>query len=218
MLNAIRPNWSALAALFRTLIILGASTFAGAFVLPLSMGGGIPDTWAAWRPVLAVAGAAALTAEVIWIRAHLQALAASMGLGGTTVQTTTSMTAHTDPPAATAAKVAPLTTLLMALGLVLAVSQTGCVGGVPTAQTQLVIDDSAQLALCTETVIQKDESATPPAAIPQMLLDEGVTCGPEAAALVTAIGQEVNSTNTAAVIQKAHNSVMARRAAAKAGH
>ena len=93
----------------------------------------------------------------------------------------------------------------------------GCAGGVPTPQTQAVIDDSAQLALCVETVVQKDESATPPAPATQVMLDEGVTCGPEAAALVTAVGEEVTTANKAAAIESAHATVMAKRAASK-GH
>jgi hypothetical protein len=93
----------------------------------------------------------------------------------------------------------------------------GCSGGVPTPQTQAVIDDSAALALCVEGVIQKDESAVPPAPATQVIVDEGVTCEPEAAALVAAIGQEVNSTNTAAAIAKVHADVSAKRAK-KSGH
>ena len=96
-------------------------------------------------------------------------------------------------------------------------SLSGCAGGVPTDATQAVIDASANLALCVESVVQKDESATPPAPATQVLMDEGLTCAQEASVLVTAIGQEVNSTNTAAAIQKAHTGVMVRRAAAK-GH
>jgi hypothetical protein len=103
---------------------------------------------------------------------------------------------------------------LVLLGLVgVAGSLTGCAGGVPTAQTQAVINASAALALCVETVVQHDESSTPPAPVTQVLMDEGLTCGPEAAALVTAIGQETNAANTAAAVANAHAGVMARRAA-----
>lgn len=200
-------NWSAIAALFRTLVILFASTFVGALVLPLAADGTLPMSWPAWRPVLAVGLSAAIVSEVIWIRGHLAALAASVGLGGTTVQTTTSMTAHTDPVTAAAAKIAPLAMLCLALSL------TGCVGGVPTPATQAVIDASANLALCVETVDQHDETETPPAAVTQVLIDEGVTCGPEAAVLVNAIGQETTAANKAAAIEMAHASVASRRAA-----
>lgn len=104
------------------------------------------------------------------------------------------------------------------IGLVIiAGALSGCAGGVPTAATQAVINASASLALCVEAVVQKDESATPPAPVTQVLMDEGLTCSSEAAALVTAIGQEVNSTNTTAAIARSHEGVMARRAAAK-GH
>lgn len=101
--------------------------------------------------------------------------------------------------------------------IALACALPGCAGGVPTAATQAVINASASLALCVEAVVQKDESATPPAPVTQVLMDEGLTCAQEASALVTAIGQEVNSTNTTAAVARAHEGVMARRAAAK-GH
>jgi hypothetical protein len=88
-----------------------------------------------------------------------------------------------------------------------------CANGTPTPQTQVVIDDSAALALCVEGVIQKDESAVPPVQTAQVIVDEGVTCAPEAAALVAAIGQEVNASSTAAVIAKVHADVSAKHAA-----
>lgn len=78
----MQPNWSKLEALGRTLIILFASTFFGALVLPLAANGELPVTWVAWRPILAVAVSAAIVAEVVWIRAHLAAAAAARGLGG----------------------------------------------------------------------------------------------------------------------------------------
>ena len=76
----MNPNWSKLAALFRTLTILGASSFVGAIALPLATDGTLPTTWQAWRPILAVAGSAAIVAEFIWIRAHLQAAAQAIGV------------------------------------------------------------------------------------------------------------------------------------------
>jgi hypothetical protein len=242
-------NWSALAALFRTLTILGASAFAGAIVLPVSIGGSLPATWAEWRPVLAVALAASVTAEFIWIRGHLAALASSLGIGGTTVQTTSTMTAHTDPPAAKVGQqgysLLPVLGLLAVLGILVVIALVprdehvvvgsavqedgtvafvespvaleGCSGGVPTAATQAVINASAALALCVEAVVQHDETETPPAPVTTVLVDEGMTCASQAAALVNAVGQEVNPTTTAAQIEKAHAAVMAKRAAA-AGH
>jgi hypothetical protein len=76
----MNPNWSKLASLFRTLVILGASSFVGAIVLPLATDGTLPITWAAWRPILAVGASAAVVAEFLWIRAHLQAAAQAIGV------------------------------------------------------------------------------------------------------------------------------------------
>ena len=94
---------------------------------------------------------------------------------------------------------------------------SGCVGGVPTPQTQAVINASAQLALCVETVYQADESKSPPAPDAQVVLDEGVTCGPDAAILVAAIGQETSQANVSAAIANQHQIVLAKHAAMK-GH
>jgi hypothetical protein len=74
------PNWTKLAALFRTLTILGASAFCGAVVLPLATDGTLPTTWLAWRPILAVGASAAVVAEFIWIRSHIQAAAQAIGV------------------------------------------------------------------------------------------------------------------------------------------
>lgn len=79
----MKPNWTALEALGRTLFILAASTFFGALVMPLAADGTLPTDWAHWRPVLAVGGSAAVAAEVIWIRAHLSAAASALGLPAT---------------------------------------------------------------------------------------------------------------------------------------
>ena len=76
----MNPNWSKLAALFRTLTILGASSFVGAIALPLATDGTLPTTWQAWRPILAVAGSAAAVSEFIWIRTHIQQAAQVIGV------------------------------------------------------------------------------------------------------------------------------------------
>jgi hypothetical protein len=76
----MNPNWTKLAALTRTLIILGASSFCGAVVLPLATDGTLPTTWLAWRPILAVASSAAVAAEFIWIRTHIQQAAQAIGV------------------------------------------------------------------------------------------------------------------------------------------
>ena len=76
----MNPNWSKLAALFRTLAILGASSFVGAIALPLATDGTLPTTWQAWRPILAVAGSAAAVSEFIWIRTHIQQAAQAIGV------------------------------------------------------------------------------------------------------------------------------------------
>jgi hypothetical protein len=152
--SPIKPNWSALAAAIRAMAITGSSTFAGAVVLPLATDGTLPFTMAAWKPVLAVAVAAGVAAELIWIRSHLKALAASIGLGGTTVSTTTSMTAHTDP--VLAAPAAPrsirpggfaLVPLLAVIAIVgLAVFLAGCIPG--TAIVPVTASNSAQVSSC----------------------------------------------------------------------
>lgn len=74
------PNYSARESLVRALVILGASTFVGALVLPLAADGTLPATWAAWRPVLAVAVSAAIVAEIAYVRAHLAAVAQAIGV------------------------------------------------------------------------------------------------------------------------------------------
>jgi hypothetical protein len=76
----MNPNWSKLASLGRTLFILFASTFVGAIVLPVATDGTLPATWAAWRPILAVALSAAVAAEFLWIRTHLQQAAQAIGV------------------------------------------------------------------------------------------------------------------------------------------
>jgi len=73
-------NWTVTAMLLRTLLILGASTFVGAIVLPVGVDGTLPMTWAAWKPILAVAASAAAVAEFLWIRAHLSQAAQALGL------------------------------------------------------------------------------------------------------------------------------------------
>ena len=96
--------------------------------------------------------------------------------------------------------------LLLALGIG---SMVGCAGVVPTPQTQAVITAAANLALCVEGVYQHDESLSPPAALTQIVLDEGVGCASQAIALVTAIGQTVTSATQAAVIAQAHSLAVA---------
>jgi hypothetical protein len=82
----MNPNWSKLASLGRMLFILFASTFFGALVIPLAADGTIPSTWAAWRPLLAVAGSASLIAEIAWIRSHLAQSASALGIVSTTAK------------------------------------------------------------------------------------------------------------------------------------
>jgi hypothetical protein len=76
----MNPNWTKLGVLFRTLAILGASSFCGALALPLATDGTLPVTWTAWRPILAVAASAAAVAEFIWIRTHIQQAAQAIGV------------------------------------------------------------------------------------------------------------------------------------------
>lgn len=108
--------------------------------------------------------------------------------------------------------------VLSARMLVLSIVAVACANGVPTPATQAVINASAQLAMCVETVIQRDESTTPPAPMTQVVLDEGLQCGPAAAALVNALGQETSAANQSGVIATVHASIVAHKAALAAGH
>ena len=74
------PNWSRLEALGRVLLVLFASTFCGALVLPLAADGHLPVTWELWRAPLATATSASIVAEFVWIRSHLSAAAGALGL------------------------------------------------------------------------------------------------------------------------------------------
>jgi predicted secreted protein len=98
----MKPNWSALSALLRALVVLAAATFVGALVLPLGVDGTLPMTWAGWRPVLATAFAATVVAEVAYARMHLAIVASALGLtsgpGATTTTTTTTAPAGTTMP------------------------------------------------------------------------------------------------------------------------
>jgi hypothetical protein len=110
----MNPNWSKLASLFRTLVILGASSFCGAVVLPIATDGSLPTTWVAWRPILAVAASAAAVAEFLWIRAHLQTAAQAIGVVANDANT---------PPAV---KAALMKVTLSAMAVLVAVLCFGC--------------------------------------------------------------------------------------------
>lgn len=76
----MKPNWSAVAALGRALLILGAASFFGALVLPTLGDGALPATWAAWKPVLGTAFGAMVAQELIYVRTHLADAAKAIGL------------------------------------------------------------------------------------------------------------------------------------------
>ncbi len=149
MSTTIKPNWSALAALARTLVILGSSTFVGAIVLPLGAGGTIPDSWAAWRPVLAVAASACVAAELLWIRLHLQALAASMGLpsGASTTTTVSDGIATAKVEQRGFARLAPV--FALAFTGLLAVLLSGCLTSAPIVPVTPA--NQAQVTSCQST-------------------------------------------------------------------
>jgi hypothetical protein len=128
----MNPNWTKLAALFRTLVILGASSFCGAVVLPLATDGTLPTTWVAWRPILAVAGSAAVAAEFIWIRTHIQQAAQAIGV------------LSNDPATTPAVKAALLRVGLGIVAMTLAVFCTGCT---PAANAQAQTDTGVAIDL-----------------------------------------------------------------------
>jgi hypothetical protein len=150
------------------------------------------DTWVLWRPILIAALGMFLTSVY-----H-------------SYQESSSATGLASKLKAGAIKV--VGTILFAFGFVVALAMMlcGCSNGVPTPQTQTIIQDSAALALCVEQVYQKDESASPPVGEGQVIVDEGVTCEPEAAALASAIGQDVSTSSKAALVAKAHAQVKAK--------
>lgn len=154
----MQPNWSKLEALFRTLLILFASVFVGALVMPLSAEGTLPTTWAAWRPVLAVALSAAVVAEVVWIRSHLAAVAAAAGLPAP---------AGVDP----AAKA--LGVVLLLVGVSTARLVSGC-----TPQAQVA---GVDLAVC---ILDQYAAAPPGEPMPQLIAETVAKCGGDAVAVV----------------------------------
>jgi hypothetical protein len=83
----MNPNWTKLTALVRVLLIIFASSFFGALVLPLAADGTLPITWTAWRPILMVAVSAGIVAEIIWLRTHVQQAAQAIGEATTDIGT-----------------------------------------------------------------------------------------------------------------------------------
>jgi hypothetical protein len=132
----MNPNWSKLASLGRALIILAASSFFGALVLPIATDGTLPATWAAWKPILAVGASAAIVAEVIWIRTHLQQAAQAIGV------------LANDPATPSAVKAAILKVGIGGVLLSLALTFTGCT----PAQVAQVQTDTSQAIDLTNAV------------------------------------------------------------------
>lgn len=137
MSPALKPDWSALEAAVRAVIILGAATFVGALVLPVSTSGTLPITWVAWRPVLATAGSAAFVAEVIYLRLHWGALAASLGL-------------VVPVPASAPAPATAATVIKIAGPSLLALCLMGCLmmGCLPAVSPAQQIQDGEALEAC----------------------------------------------------------------------
>lgn len=138
-------NWTVTAALLRTLLILGASTFVGAVVLPLGANGTLPVTWAAWKPVLAIGASAAVVAEWLWIRTHLSQAAQALGLP-----------AAPAAAAAAAANVVKTTIVLLGLGMLLR-GTTAC--GATPVQVATDVGIGLQGAACVLNVYATDSAA-----------------------------------------------------------
>jgi hypothetical protein len=101
---------------------------------------------------------------------------------------------------------------LAILGAILTVGVllNGC--NLPAQTAQAIEVASVNLGQCVESVIVKDESATPPVSATQLILDEGTTCSSEAIALLEALGETVTTANEANVVAQAHSLAIARRA------
>jgi hypothetical protein len=97
------------------------------------------------------------------------------------------------------------------------VAVAGCSGAL-SPSTSAVIVAADNLALCTYGVIESDESATPPVAWPQVLIDEGTQCATQAEALLVALGEAVSTPNTNAVVAQAHALSVARYTTHVKGH
>lgn len=156
-------NWTATAALARTLLILGAASFFGALVLPTGANGALPLTWVAWKPIVASALGASIATEIAWIRLHLSQAAAAVGAGAA-------------PPTATPlAKAAGAAVVLLGLGGLLR-GVTAC--SVPP-QTVADISVGVQAAACVldtyATDLQSGKSET------QAIADSALKCGVSAA-------------------------------------
>lgn len=155
----MKPNWSAASALLRALLILFASTFAGALVLPLAADGTLPTDWAHWRPVLATAFAAAMVAELAYVRAHLAQAAQALGIS---------------PAGAVAAatKAAGAALLLLVLG---ACAGCGLTGGQVVQDVTIGLNAAACVlnTVSAETAAGKTEE--------QAVADAVVKCGVSAA-------------------------------------
>lgn len=150
-------NWTATAALLRTLAILGASTFVGAIVLPVGADGTLPHTWAAWKPILAVGMSAAVVAEYLWIRVHLSQAAQALGL-----------------PAAPAAAANAVKTAVVLIGLGLLVrGGTACGASTPQVANDVAI--GLQGAACVLDVYATDSTAGK--ALPAIIVDAVAQCG-----------------------------------------
>jgi hypothetical protein len=163
------PNWTKLAALGRMLFVLAGSTFFGALVIPLAADGSLPTTWTAWRPVLAIAGSAAVLAEIAWIRSHLAQVAQGLGL----------------TPANAIA-----TTAKIAVGALTCFFLTGCTSaGSLTPQGQTIISLSAtalETTVCALGVVARDQSVTPVNYVQEVI--DLAACGMDLSAIQNEFG------------------------------
>lgn len=154
-------NWTLTAALLRTLLILGASTFVGAIVLPVGVDGTLPVSWAAWKPIVAVGLSASAVAEWLWIRTHLSQAAQALGLpaiAGTAVSA--------------AATVAKTSIVILGLGFLLR-GTTAC--GATPVQVATDVGIGAQALGCVLGVYATDEAAGKQ--WPTIVEDSVIQCG-----------------------------------------
>lgn len=137
----MKPDWSALTALARSMFVLFAATFVGVLALPVTAAGELPVSWAAWRPVLATAATAAIVAEIAFARSHLQQWAQALGLL---------------PTPAAAAKIAGAALLLLFVGCIppAASADIGQVAACVIQQLESSDDPGQIAAACGPATIQ----------------------------------------------------------------
>lgn len=144
-------NWTKLAAIGRAMFMVAGVSFFGALVIPVANDGTIPTTWVAWKTILFMAASAAVLAEVLWIRSHLQQ--ASTTLSQVSDIISNNLTAPSEATV-TAVKVAGTALLCCFL---FGCTSTGSL--TPTAGT--VVSEGAPVLDCALQAIAKDTTVSP---------------------------------------------------------